>query len=161
MDIIAILTLIIALCTLVFSVHIYNQTYLIPKKSESIQNLINIITDKIYELKVEKEEFGGNRNTIEYFIYTNPRENGCIDIYEKWKRILEDFRYSSDYNFLITPARSVFDEIFSKDFYTQLKSPQDLVMELEAKREFLLKLHETIFKNLVDSILIRLLKKFS
>ena len=36
MDIIAILTLIIALCTLVFSVHIYNQTYLIPKKQKYI-----------------------------------------------------------------------------------------------------------------------------
>lgn len=161
MDMIAILTLIITVCTLLFSIHIYNQTYLIPKKDESIQNLITILTNKINELKVEKEEFGDNINSLEYLVYTSPKENCCIDIYENWKIILEDFRYSSSYNFLITPAKEEFDELLSKDFYSQITSPQNLVLKLESKRELLLKLNETIFNNFVDNILVHFLNLFS
>lgn len=159
MDIIAILTLIITACTLIFSIHIYNQTYLIPKKSESIHNLINIITDKINELKVKNEK-GGNIVALEYLMYTANNDDGRIDLYENWKIILEDFRYSSDYKFLITPAKEEFDEIISKDFYKQIKSSQDLVIELEAKRERLLKLTETIFNNSLDNIIVRFLNWF-
>lgn len=160
MDIIAILTLIITACTLIFTIHIYNQTYLIPKKSESIHNLINIITEKIYELKVKNEEGGNNIVALEYFIYTANKEDGRIDLYENWKIILEDFRYSSDYKFLITPAKEEFDEINSEDFYKQIKSSQDLVMELEAKRERLLKLNENIFNNSIDNTFVRFLNWF-
>ena len=154
--IISILTLLIAACTLIFSIHMYNQTYLIPKKSESIHNLINIIADKIYEIKVEKKE-SGNIAALEYLIYTTDNENGRIDLYEKWKIILEDFRYSSDYKFLIDSAKEEFDELLSEDFYKQIKSSQDFVVELEAKRKRLLKLNEDICNSLSDGIIVRFL----
>lgn len=161
MDIISILTLIIAACTLFFSIHIYNQTYLIPKKNESLQNLINIITNKISELKVEGEESEDNILPLEYAIYISYKEEGCIDIYEKWKIPLEEFRYSSNYNFLITPAKKEFNELLSKDFYIQITSIQDLVLKLEDKREHLLKLNETIFSNSVDDLMFRFLNWIS
>lgn len=161
MDIIAILTLIIAAGTLFFSIHTYNQTYLLPKKHELIQNLINLITNKIHELKVEKEELGDNTIALEYLVYISPREDGCIDIYENWKIILEDFRYSSDYNFLITPAKEEFDELLEKEFYSQITSLENLVLKLESKREHLLILNETIYNNFADNILIHFFKLFS
>lgn len=161
MDIIAILTLIIAAGTLFFSIHTYNQTYLLPKKHESIQNLINLITNKIHELMVEKEELGDNTIALEYLVYISPREDGCIDIYENWKIILEDFRYSSDYNFLITPAKEEFDELLEKEFYSQITSLENLVLKLESKREHLLILNETIYNNFADNILIHFFKLFS
>ena len=157
MDIIAILTLIITFCTLILSIHKYNQTYLIPKRIESIQNLVNIITNKIQEIKIENDE--NEVDTVpplQYVMYTDSREM-VLSIYENWERILEDFRYSSNYNFLIKPAKEEFDELLRKDFYTQLKSTQNLVLKLEAKRKILLKLNETILKNSDDTIVIRLL----
>lgn len=153
--------LIITACTLFFSIHIYNQTYLIPKKNESIQNLINIITTKINELKIEVEDSEDNILPLEYVIYISHKENGCIDIYKKWKILLDEFRYSSNYNFLITPAKEEFDELLSKDFYIQINSTQDLVLKLEDKREHLLKLNETIFNNSVDDLIFRFLNWIS
>ena len=152
-DLISILTLIISTLTLVATIYsvflskyTYKQTFLIPKKSEALQNLITLISNKINEIKVEDEISEDNTYRLEYVLYIDQRKEGCPEIFDKWKQKLLEFKYSENYKYLIDSAKNEFDELLLENFYNTPMSRKDLVIMLENKKSKLLKLYDKNFK---------------
>lgn len=128
------------------SKYTYKQTFIIPKKSEALQNLITLISNKINEIKVEDEISEDNTYSLEYVLYIDQRKEGCPDIFEKWKQKLLEFKYSGNYKYLIDSAKNEFDELLLENFYNTPMSRKDLVIMLENKKSKLLKLYDKNFK---------------